>query len=341
MAADKKDETMFGMPLKYVALLTLVVQNSMLVLIMKYSREGVAKSDLYLASTAVLVSEVTKLCVCFVLFLQEPQNKGAGVTQILSALFGKEAESWKMMVPAALYVIQNNLQYLAVSNLDPATFQVTYQMKILTTAVFSVLMLKKSLTLMKWIALVLLTVGIALVQMPTSSTPVVAKNGANSFVGLIAVTVACVLSGLAGVWFEKVLKGTQASVWHRNIQLSTFSIIPGLLGAFLIDGRTIAEKGFFHGYTFWAWMAIANQAFGGLIVALVVKYADNILKGFATSISIILSAIASIFLFDFFISLPFVIGAAVVLYATHLYGLPDAPAATLPAYQPAKTEEEN
>ncbi|KAJ3055474.1 hypothetical protein HDU99_007556, partial [Rhizoclosmatium hyalinum] len=84
MAADKKDETMFGMPLKYVALLTLVVQNSMLVLIMKYSREGVAKSDLYLASTA------------------EPQNKGAGVTQILSALFGKEAESWKMMVPAAL-----------------------------------------------------------------------------------------------------------------------------------------------------------------------------------------------------------------------------------------------
>ncbi|ORY48303.1 UDP-N-acetylglucosamine transporter [Rhizoclosmatium globosum] len=337
---SSSNATMFGMPLKYVALLTLVVQNSMLVLIMKYSRDGVKKADLYLASTAVLVSEVTKLCVCFGLFVREPQNKNANLSQIFAALFGPEAESWKMMVPAALYVIQNNLQYLAVSNLDPATFQVTYQMKILTTAVFSVMMLKKSLSLTKWAALVLLTIGIALVQMPTSSsTPVSAKSGANSFVGLVAVFIACVLSGLAGVWFEKVLKGTQASVWHRNIQLSTFSIIPGLIGAFLIDGNTISEKGFFHGYTFWAWMAIANQAFGGLIVALVVKYADNILKGFATSISIILSAIASVFLFDFYISLPFVIGAAVVLYATHLYGLPDAPANTIPTYSPADREE--
>jgi solute carrier family 35 (UDP-sugar transporter), member A1/2/3 len=35
------------------------------------------------------------------------------------------------------------------------------------------------------------------------------------------------------------------------------------------------------------------QAYGGLVIALVVKYADNILKGFAVSLSILLSSFIS------------------------------------------------
>lgn len=103
------------------------------------------------------------------------------------------------------------------------------------------------------------------------------------------------------------------------------------------------EKGFFYGYNGWTVMIILLQAGGGLIVSLVVKwvsfsfgssfyahrhnqysqnhpphnrYADNILKGFATSLSIILSSIASIYLFQYEIRALFVIGAAMVLYGT-------------------------
>lgn len=57
----------------------------------------------------------------------------------------------------------------------------------------------------------------------------------------------------------------------------------------------------------------------GLIVAVVVKYADNILKGFATSISIIISSIISIWLFNFEITIGFIVGSILVMISTVFY----------------------
>ena len=48
------------------------------------------------------------------------------------------------------------------------SIKVTYQLKILTTAFFSVSMLSKKLNLIKWVSLLLLTAGVALVQVLTS-----------------------------------------------------------------------------------------------------------------------------------------------------------------------------
>jgi UDP-sugar transporter A1/2/3 len=44
---------------------------------------------------------------------------------------------------------------------------------------------------------------------------------------------------------------------------------------------------------------VGMNATGGLLVAVAVKYADNILKGFACSLAIIISSVISIFLFGF------------------------------------------
>ena len=76
----------------------------------------------------------------------------------------KPTETLKLLIPSGLYTLQNNLLFIALSNLDAATYQVTYQLKILTTAVFSVIMLGKKLDMYKWVSLVILTIGVSFVQ---------------------------------------------------------------------------------------------------------------------------------------------------------------------------------
>ena len=61
------------------------------------------------------------------------------------------------------------------------------------------------------------------------------------------------------------------------------------------------------------------QSLGGILVAVVVKYADNILKGFATSAAIVISCVVSVYLFDVVLSLQFIIGTVLVLLSIFLY----------------------
>ncbi len=80
-----------------------------------------------------------------------------------------------------------------------------------------------------------------------------------------------------------------------------FGTIIGLFGVYTTDYTKVTEDGFFQGYNTIVWIVIALQALGGLVIAAVIKYADNILKGFATSLSIILSSVVSYYLLEDFL----------------------------------------
>ena len=234
---------------------------------------------------------------------------------------------------------QNKTEFIPIDNLTDvcvlSMLQVTYQLKILTTAVFSVVMLRKALSKTQWFALVLLLFGVAFVQLQPhdakASESVATEQ--NPLVGLLAVITSCVMSGFAGVYFEKILKGTKQSIWLRNAQLGFIGMISGYAAIHINDGDKLAEKGFFVGYDWVVWGVILLQSFGGLMVAVVVKYADNILKGFATSAAIIISCIASMYFFDFTLYWQFSIGATLVIISVYLYSKFPAPPAVLPTTQ--------
>lgn len=351
--------------------MTLAVQNSLLTIIMHYSRVSTPPSRTYSAATAVLLNELLKgvisLAAAYFSLSSQPYTSldAALVSRSGSTLTSREAlyrfrrlgkevfspDCWKLSVPAILYgepsvvepktyvsdqfvVVQNNLQYVAASNLEAATFQVSYQMKILTTAGFSVLLLRKKLSPTQWLALLCLAVGVGIVQIQagagsSSANAATMLHGVRTMQptkGFMAVVAACFTSGLAGVYFEMVLKNSQGDLWVRNVQLSLFSLIPALVP--IIFSRTSASStGSFWSHLFrnfgaWAWATVAIQVLGGLVTAMVIKYSDNILKGFATSLSIVISFLASVALFKFQMTFTFILGSVIVLIATWLYNQP-------------------
>merc|ERR1719440_1543460 len=118
----------------------------------------------------------------------------------LSSIVESRHELLCSSVPALLYLVQNNLQYIGVTYLDAATYTVTYQLKILSTALLSVLMLQRKLSLQQWLALCVLVGGVALVQVSATdlrSSGSQRQTGSKRILGLTAVLSACLLSGLA------------------------------------------------------------------------------------------------------------------------------------------------
>lgn len=310
---------------KYGSLCLLVAQLVGLVMLMRYSRTHTNGKDLYLSSTAVFCMEVMKFVACnAVIFFQHNASPKSWANELYFNTWMAPFEILKVSVPSFLYVIQNNLLYLALSNLDAATYQVCYQLKILTTALFSATMLQRKFSRTKWAALVILTTGVAIVQ---TSGDTAAASGADSdqnrALGLAAILCAACTSGFSGVYFEKILKGSSTSLWIRNIQMGLPSIIISLITTFVQDGRIIAEKGFFVGYSPLVWSVVLIQAVGGLIVAVVVKYADNVLKTFASSFGIVISCLVSAIFFDFHPNPAFLFGAFLVVLSTVLYSKPE------------------
>lgn len=240
-------------------------------------------------------------------------------------IFCNYGESIKVLVPASLYALQNNLAFYALNNLDPASYQVAYQLKILTTAMFSVLIVHKRLKRKQWFALLLLFIGVSLVQLPQHDTSSSSKSQftgeKNRILGLLAVIACCMSSGFSGVYFERLIKfNAKQSLWIRNFQLAIFCFTISTFAMLYQDRIALFEGGMLQGYSTLTWIVVCLQAFGGLIVAAVVKHADNILKGFATSISIILSTTLSYYLFDNFNpSLNFYCGATIVIISTLTY----------------------
>lgn len=297
----------------------MTAQNSTVVLVSRYTRAGVTPEDSYVINDLIMIQEFGKLILASA--LEYNATNGHLVKSIKENIFDRPKDFFRILIPSLLYLVQNSLLYVAISNLTAPMFQVTYQSKLLTTAVVSVIMLQRKYSLKQWICLTALGIGVSIVVLGAQSDSKkdaaddVSKEGGgedesanvqNLFVGLMAVTVACLCSAFAGVYFEFVLKrptndGGEArapvSMWMRNIQMAFFSICIAYInmvrdGERGVTGMTDENnepitKPFMHGFTGWVYVVVMLQAGGGLLVAAVIKYADNVLKGMATGVSVV------------------------------------------------------
>jgi len=322
--------------LKWLSLAIILFQNAATPLFFRFATTEAKATDRFSPAVAVVTQEFIKLCLSFVLVFMEEGSVGAGMALAKRDILGQPMTTLKLGVPALLYFIQNQCLQLASSNLPAALFQVMYQGKTIVVAFCSIVLLQKQLSRHKWLGIALMAFGLAVVNAAKTEEKAQA-NMANSAeqnftAGIFFVLVGCFCSGFAGVYFEKMMKkpsgsgaGSAAqkkpSMWVRNIQLASFSLLVGAVQLTVLgSGGATESTPMFHGFTNKVWIMVWNNAIGGLCVAFVIKYANNILKGFACAFATVLASIAAVPLFGFTLKFTFVLGMFIVLGSAFVYG---------------------
>lgn len=334
-AAEKSKTAAASQQFKALLLVMMVVQNSSTVLVGRHTRSSVSTEDLYSVNHLICTCELLKfiLSCC----LEYKQTNGQLMSSLQLHVLDRPKDALKILVPALLYLLQNSLLYVALSNLTAPIFQVTYQGKLVTTAIVSVIMLQRKYSFQQWVCLVAISLGVAIVVLGEKGGGKENEESGsqNLFIGLVSVTTACFSSALAGVYFEYVIKkpsaagqtGPSPSLWMRNMQLAFFSVCIAL-GQGLFQSMkeptdpSGVSKGYFHGFTGWVWILVWLQAGGGLLVAAVIKYADNVLKGMATGVSVVTSTACSTIIFGTPLTGQFSIGAVFILVAVYAFSNP-------------------
>jgi uncharacterized membrane protein len=148
-----------GCSAKVLSLVGLAVINSVTTLFMRVSR---TQTPAYFTSTAVVITEICKLVVCFSVIVSTRGLRGA-ISAVRDCFFVHYVDTLLLGVPSLLYIVNNVFMFKAISHLDAATFQLTYQIKILMAAILSVIFLKKKLSLCQWLSILVLFIGILIV----------------------------------------------------------------------------------------------------------------------------------------------------------------------------------
>ena len=273
------------------------------------------------------MAELVKLAFCLTTLTWNEGGPLSAFVLLDRDIWQRKWDTLKVSVPALCYTLQNNLQFVAASHLGAELLQLLYQTKTLATAIFGVVILAKSLRCNQWCALSVLVVGVVLAQLSQNKGGGALTKG-NGAVGVMAALGVSVCSGFASVYLEKILKGDKTSIWVRNVQLCLFSIPLQLFAVYQRDWDKVQAHGWMHGFCASTWAVVCMFALGGLLVAVVIRFADNNLKNLAMALAIILSCVASIPLFGFMPNGTFGIGAALVIASIFLYAWQPKPTAT-------------
>lgn len=316
--------------IKSAVLVGLCLQNAGYTLLRKYTtqHENVSSKEI------LFVSEILKIIFSLYMIVYDVDGSksdapGSGLGKVSWLIFNSQ----KMLVLAAIYGAMNILSFVALEYIGAGEFTICAQLKILTTAGFSVLILRTSLSWTKWRALGLLVFGCILVASPNFSNGHESNGGISSqLFGYAAVLTEVILSGFASIYFEKVVKSTTEviTIWERNFQLGLYSLLMygGIImyeGFTSVGAEDVVHRSAWSGWSITTLIVAILGATGGLLVAATLKYADSILKTLAAAGAIVLSTVLGHYLLDGPLDVVVSIGAIVTILAIANYTLDATP----------------
>ncbi|XP_057541744.1 CMP-sialic acid transporter 4-like isoform X2 [Amaranthus tricolor] len=273
-----------------VTLALTILTSSQAILIVWSKRAGKYE---YSVTTANFLVETLKCALSLAALSKIWRNEGVNDDNRLSTTVD---EIIVYPIPAALYLVKNLLQYYIFAYVDAPGYQILKNFNIISTGVLYRIILKKKLSEIQWAAFILLCAGCTTAQLNSNSDHVLQTP----LYGWIMAIVMALLSGFAGVYTEAIIKKRpQRNINVQNFYLYVFGMIFNAIAIVIQD-----------------FDAVANN---GIAVSMVMKFADNIVKVYSTSVAMLLTAVVSVFLFGFNLSLAFFLGATVVSVSVYLH----------------------
>lgn len=276
-------------------------------------------------SAVLLANELIKLVFCCLQVLRYKSK-----TERLPQYFSRVVYSSVEIVPVCvLYLVANLVSYPALSRIPASVFACISQLKILTTAVFSVFVLGTKISVRRWRSLLLLVLSVSTVTWESSSNSLSDQHDmildVNYLIGSSLCFFQTVLTGLACVILEAKLKkaspshadsndGKQLAIWERNIQLSLWSITIYLpLALSETKGNLLA------GWSPIVAMIAVLHAVGGVLVALSIAYTSSMEKTIAVCVGLVLTCLLGGVIGDLppsmvSVSAAFIVGITVLVY---------------------------
>ncbi|XP_074317567.1 CMP-sialic acid transporter 1-like isoform X2 [Silene latifolia] len=238
---------------------------------------------------------------------------------------------WKTVrlfpIPSIIYLIHNNVQFATLTYVDTSTYQIMGNLKIVSTGILFRLFLKKKLSNVQWMGIILLAIGTTTSQVKGCGEPSCDSLFSSPIQGYLFGILSACLSALAGVYTEFLMKKNNDSLYWQNVQLYTFGTLFNMARLIVDDFRSGFQKGawwqrLFDGYSLTTWLVVLNLGSSGLLVSWLMKYADNIVKVYSTSMAMLLTMVLSVYLFNFKPTLQLFLGIIICMMSVHMYFSP-------------------
>jgi len=237
-------------------------------------------------------------------------------------------------IPAMIYAVDNTFYYILLEYFTPPMLMVLQNIKVLVTGVVYTLVFRKQLSLLQWLSLLFVTIGIILVgigrnlqeQPQPQEDQQQEEQNQHRLVGFALLLFAACLSSFGNVFCEKLLKkGDQhgLSLSQQNLRLYLFGILLNMLWTWANDENTMQEKGIFHDFNVFAVLSVITMAVVGLLISVVFKYLTSIVQVLCSVLSALLVSIISIALGVFEPSSFFVFGSLLIFSGVILYANPN------------------
>ncbi|XP_077251212.1 nucleotide-sugar transporter family protein isoform X2 [Tasmannia lanceolata] len=298
-------------------LLTLLTSSQGILTTLSQSNGGYK----YDYATVPFLAELFKLVVSCILLWRELKSSSPP----------RMTTDWKSVrlfpIPSIIYLIHNNVQFATLTYVDTSTYQIMGNLKIVTTAILFRLFLRRKLSNLQWMAIVLLAVGTTTSQVKGCGEASCDSLFSAPIQGYMLGILSACLSALAGVYTEFLMKKNNDTLYWQNLQLYTFGAIFNMARLILDDFRSEFVKGpwwqrLFDGYSITTWMAVLNLGSTGLLVSWLIKYADNIVKVYSTSMAMLLTMVLSVYLFTFKPTVQLFLGIIICMMSLHMYFAP-------------------